>query len=61
VFNMIAGHLAPDRGTHRLPGAGSTRLPSHERAGLRISIVFQTARLFAGMTVLENVMVGAHV
>jgi branched-chain amino acid transport system ATP-binding protein len=32
----------------------------HRRATLKISIVFQSAHLFGAMTVLENVMVGAH-
>lgn len=61
LFNMISGHLFPDRGTIAYRGHRIDRLPPHERARLRISIVFQAAWLFAGMTVLENVMVGAHV
>jgi branched-chain amino acid transport system ATP-binding protein len=61
LFNVISGHLFPDRGTIVYRGHRIDRLPAYERARLRISIVFQAARLFAGMTVLENVMVGAHV
>lgn len=61
LFNLISGHLAPDRGLITYQGKRIDRLPPHERARLRISIVFQAARLFRGMTVLENVMVGAHV
>jgi branched-chain amino acid transport system ATP-binding protein len=61
LFNLIAGHLAPDRGTITYRGMRIDRLSPHQRARLRISIVFQAARLFYGMTVLENVMVGAHV
>lgn len=61
LFNLISGHLAPDRGAITYRGKRIDRLPPHDRARLRISIVFQAARLFYGMTVLENVMVGAHV
>jgi branched-chain amino acid transport system ATP-binding protein len=58
LFNLISGHLAPDRGMITYRGTRIDRLSPHERARLRISIVFQAARLFHGMTVLENVMVG---
>jgi len=61
LFNLISGHLAPDRGVVAYQGRRIEGLAPHVRARLRISIVFQTARLFSGMTVLENVMVGAHV
>jgi branched-chain amino acid transport system ATP-binding protein len=60
-FNLISGHLMPDEGTITFRGRRVERLSPRERARLRISIVFQAARLFGGMTVLENVMVGAHV
>lgn len=61
LFNLVSGHLVPDRGTIAYRGRRIDRLSPHERARLRISIVFQAARLFHGMTVRENVMVGAHV
>jgi branched-chain amino acid transport system ATP-binding protein len=60
-FNLISGHLRPDAGTIAFRGRRIERLSALDRARLRISIVFQTARVFDGMTVLENVMVGAHV
>ena len=61
LFSLIGGHLAPDEGTITYRGQRIERLAPHQRARLRISIVFQASRLFRGMTVLENVMVGAHV
>ena len=61
LFNLISGHLAPERGVITYRGRRIDRLSPHERARLGVSIVFQSARLFYGMTVLENVMVGAHV
>jgi branched-chain amino acid transport system ATP-binding protein len=60
LFRLISGHLPPDRGTLAYRGARIDRLPPHRRARLGIAIAFQGARLFRGMTVLENVMIGAH-
>ncbi|GAA2403475.1 ABC transporter ATP-binding protein [Actinomadura vinacea] len=60
LFNLIAGHLRPDQGTIALRGRRLGRLPAHSRAALGIAIVFQAARVFRGMSVRENVMVGAH-
>jgi len=60
LFNLISGHLRPDTGAVALAGRRVDRLPPHTRARLGVAIVFQGARLFSRMTVLENVMVGAH-
>jgi branched-chain amino acid transport system ATP-binding protein len=60
LFALIGGQLAPDAGTVRLDGVGIDRLAAHRRARLGIGVVFQAARIFPGMTALENVMVGAH-
>jgi branched-chain amino acid transport system ATP-binding protein len=60
LFNLIAGHLRPDQGTIALRGRPLGRMPAHSRAALGIAIVFQAARVFRGMSVRENVMVGAH-
>ncbi|WP_419992631.1 ABC transporter ATP-binding protein [Streptomyces boninensis] len=64
LFNLISGHLTADHGTVHYATGGQPRridrLSAHSRARLGIAIVFQGARLFHGMTALENVMVGAH-
>ncbi|WP_285693649.1 ABC transporter ATP-binding protein [Actinomadura sp. NBRC 104412] len=60
LFNLIAGHLRPDEGTIAFRGRPLGRLAAHRRAALGIAIVFQAARVFRGMSVRENVMVGAH-
>lgn len=60
LFNLITGYLTPASGRVVFQGRDLGGLPPYRRAELGISIVFQGARLFRGMTVLENVMVGAH-
>ncbi|MBX5466091.1 MAG: ABC transporter ATP-binding protein [Firmicutes bacterium] len=60
LFNLITGFLVPDQGTITFRDRRVDQLPPYERAKLGIAIVFQSARIFRGMTVLENIMVGAH-
>lgn len=60
LFGLIGGQLRADAGTVVYDGARIDRLPPHRRAAAGIAVVFQGARVFTGMTVLENVMVGAH-
>ncbi len=60
LFNLVSGHLTPSTGTISLGGTRIDRLPPHRRAALGVAIVFQGARLFPGLSVLENVAVGAH-
>jgi branched-chain amino acid transport system ATP-binding protein len=60
LFHVISGHLRPDAGKVTFRGEPIDALAPHARAGRGIAIVFQGARIFRGMTVRENVMVGAH-
>ena len=60
LFSLIGGQLRADTGTVVYDGTRVDRLPPHRRAAAGIAVVFQGARVFTGMTVLENVMVGAH-
>lgn len=60
LFNMVGGHLRPDSGTVTYQGQAIEGIAAHQRARAGVAIVFQGARIFRGMTVLENVMVGAH-
>ncbi len=60
LFNLISGHLIADTGVIRYRDEPLEKLAPHRRAQEGIAIVFQGARIFLGMTVLENVMVGAH-
>jgi branched-chain amino acid transport system ATP-binding protein len=60
LFHLITGHLRPNAGRIRFAGQDVTELSPDQRARLGVGIAFQAVRLFRGMSVLENVMVGAH-
>src|SRR3954469_18237958 len=60
-FNVLTGLYAPDSGTFELGGKPYQPTAVHEVAKAGIARTFQTIRLFADMTALENVMVGRHV
>jgi branched-chain amino acid transport system ATP-binding protein len=60
LFHLITGHLRPDDGRVTAFGQDITSLPPDERAKRGLAIAFQSVRLFRGMSVLENVMVGGH-
>ncbi len=59
LLNALAGSVAPDAGTVVLDGRDITRLRPERRCRLGIGRAFQIPRPFGGMTVLENVLVGA--
>ena len=58
LFNLIAGALAPDAGRIRLDGHDIAGLPPHRICAAGVARTFQLVRPFAGLTVLENVLVG---
>ena len=60
TFNLIAGAMAPTSGTIALEGAEIQGSKPHVVASKGILRTFQHNMPFAGMTLLENVMVGAH-
>ena len=59
LLNVIAGVYAPDAGDVVVDGATATGWPSSRLAALRVARTFQNIRLFANLTVLENVEVAA--
>ncbi len=59
-FNLISGVDAPDSGTISINGHNLTGCLAHEFAAAGLMRTFQTARPFKGLTLVENVMVGAH-
>ncbi len=60
LFNILTGFLRPDAGEVVLEGRRCDGLPPHRLAALGVARTFQNIRSFAGMTVLENVLVGMH-
>lgn len=60
VFNMVTGVYRPTDGRIRFAGEDITGRSPHRVAARGIMRTFQTIRLFAGMTVLENVLAGQH-
>jgi branched-chain amino acid transport system ATP-binding protein len=59
LFNCIAGYCAPDEGNVSFEGREITGKPPHEICRLGIARTFQLVKIFARMTVLENIMTGA--
>jgi branched-chain amino acid transport system ATP-binding protein len=58
LFNLIAGALAPDGGRIRLHGRDIAGLAPHRICARGIARTFQLVRPFAGLTALDNVLVG---
>ena len=60
LFNLITGLERPDAGRVWLDGREVTNLSPDRVAAAGIARTFQQIRVFANMTVLDNVLVGAH-
>ena len=59
MLHLAAGQLRPDAGRVRLDGRDVTGLPARARCQLGLARTYQVPRPFTGMTVYENVLVGA--
>jgi branched-chain amino acid transport system ATP-binding protein len=57
LFNLITGHLRPNRGRIRFKDHDLTRLPAHEICRKGIARSFQIANIFPRLTVFRNVQV----
>lgn len=60
LFTMIAGFAEPTQGEVFYKGERITELPTHVRTMRGIARTFQIVQPFAGLTVRENIAVGAH-
>ena len=56
----VAGLIRPMAGRMRLDGTDITHAPARERVGLGIALVPEGRRVFADLSVAENLVVGAH-
>ena len=61
LLNLINGVVAADRGTVRLYDDDLTGHTPHLIASFGLTRTYQSPQLFEGLTVLETVMVGAHI
>ncbi len=59
TFNLIAGAIRPDSGQVRLDGADITGFRADRACHAGIARTFQLVKPFGGLSVLENVTVGA--
>jgi branched-chain amino acid transport system ATP-binding protein len=59
LINLISGSLAPDEGEIRFEGKRIDGLRPYRRARLGIGRTFQVMKPFRGLSVLENVTIGA--
>lgn len=60
LFNQISGFIAPDSGNILLAGRSLVGLDPEAICAYGVGRTFQIAQPFAGLTVRENIAVGAH-
>ena len=60
LFNLIAGQDRPDAGRVTLEGQDATGTAPERMARLGLARTFQHGRVFANLSVMDNVLVGAH-
>lgn len=60
LFDCLCGTARPRRGRVLLDGRDITRLPPHRRARLGLARTFQQLAVFPGLTVAENIRIGAE-
>ena len=61
VINTITGFYRPTKGSIHFKGRDITGLPPHKVSRAGIARTFQNTELFAGLTVLENLLAARHV
>lgn len=60
IFNLVTGVYLPTEGRIHYDGVELISLPSHEIIQMGIARTFQNIRLFANLTVLDNVRIAFH-
>ena len=58
IFNVASGYYKPTSGKVSFEGQTTSGLPAHQITAKGFARTFQNLRLFASMTVLDNVLVG---
>lgn len=60
LFNLVTGLDRPDAGTVSFAGQDITGLSPERLAGQGIARTFQLGRVFGNLSVMDNVLIGAH-
>jgi branched-chain amino acid transport system ATP-binding protein len=60
LFNLVAGLIGPDAGEVRLDGHPITGLSPEKLASHGVARTFQLGRVFGNLSVMDNVLIGAH-
>ena len=60
LFNLVTGLDRPDAGDIRLDGQAITGLSPEMLASKGIARTFQLGRVFGNLSVMDNVLIGAH-
>jgi ABC-type branched-subunit amino acid transport system ATPase component len=60
MFNCLSGFLAPSSGDVLFRGQSAKGLVPHQITALGMARTFQTSRVFKRMTVMDHMLVGAH-
>lgn len=60
LFNVISRLYEPDTGSVTFDDRDLLRVPAHQIVQVGVARTFQNVALFPSLTVLENVMTGAH-
>jgi len=60
LFNVISGELPATEGRITVFGTDVTRMAPHRRAALGIARTFQITKLFANLTVMENLLLACE-
>ncbi|MBA7607735.1 Lipopolysaccharide export system ATP-binding protein LptB [subsurface metagenome] len=61
LFNVVNGFYRPQKGEIYFEEQIITHLPPHKIANLGISRTFQALQLYAGLSVVDNIMAGRHI
>jgi branched-chain amino acid transport system ATP-binding protein len=60
LFNLVTGQDQPDAGEVRFDGQDITAFSPEKLAGHGIARTFQLGRVFGNLSVMDNVLIGAH-
>ncbi|MGY4597953.1 ABC-type branched-subunit amino acid transport system ATPase component [Bradyrhizobium sp. GM22.5] len=60
LFNLVTGLDLPDAGTVRFEGQDITGFSPERLAAAGIARTFQLGRVFGNLSVMDNVLIGAH-